>query len=349
MFAAIEWSRWVTPGAFLLGSLLAGFALERVLHGRLVRLARATAWRWDELVLEALGHAPVALIVLLGAYAATLSMRPSVVVKEIADRSVVVLLLVVLTLVAARLTGGLVAAYAGRAEGGLPASSLISNMARLVVLLLGGFLILQNLDVSITPLITGLGLGGLAVALALQPTLSNLFSGFQIIAARQVSPGQYIRLDSGEEGYVIDVQWRNTTMRALRDDHEILVPNAKLADAIVTNYNLPRKHLWATCEVGVAYDSDLERVERVTLEVAASVREAAIERAGLEPILRFHTFGESSVDFTVQIPVAEFASRAEVRHAFIKRLHARYMSEGIEIPFPMRTIELPPARGAEIG
>jgi small-conductance mechanosensitive channel len=122
------------------------------------------------------------------------------------------------------------------------------------------------------------------------------------------------------------------------------VPNSKLADAIVTNYYLPRKVLWLRCDVGVGYESDLEKVEAVSLEVAHDVvRQFSGNVRGLEPALRFHTFGDSSVDFTIRIPVEEFSGQFRVRHQYVKRLHARYRDEGINIPFPIRTLVLPQA------
>lgn len=338
-----RYSAWLIPAALVLAGLLLGILVERLLISRLRKAAGRTSWEWDDFLLEALGHAPLLLFTAAGTYAAARVALPEGVPRDPLNKTLAVLVLLAVTTVAARAASRGARSWLQRSTTSLPASSLITNLVQFLVYLLGGLLVLQALDIRITPILTTLGIGGLAVALALQPTLANVFSGFQILAARQVRAGDYVRLDSGEEGYVTDVRWRNTAIEGLFDDHVVVVPNSRLADSIVTNYHLPRRVLWTRCEVGVHYDSDLERVEEVTLEVA---REVLADVAGqvydLEPVVRFHTFGASSVDMTVRIPVEEFSRQFVLRHEFVKRLHRRYREEGITIPFPIRTLDLPP-------
>ena len=338
-----EYSVWFLPIGITAAGFLIGLTVERLLLGRLRHAASETAWEWDDFVVKSLGHAPTLLFTAAGAYIGLL-VADYALARETLNRAMLVLLILAGTAVAARLMGALVSYSTSRPGSTLPASSLLTNLARVFVYLIGIVIILQSLEIPITPLVTTLGIGGLAVALALQPTLSNVFAGFQMLAAGQVSAGDYIRLDSGEEGYVLDIKWRNTTIQGLLEDHEIVVPNSKLADAIVTNYYLPRKVLWLRCDVGVGYESDLEKVEAVSLEVAHDVvRQFSGNVRGLEPALRFHTFGDSSVDFTIRMPVEEFSGQFRVRHEYVKRLHARYRDEGINIPFPIRTLVLPQA------
>jgi small-conductance mechanosensitive channel len=343
----LEWldrySEWLIPAGLVLAGLLLGILVERLLISRLRKAAARTAWAWDDFLLEALGHAPLLLFAAAGTYAAARVALPEGIPRDPLNKTLVVLVLLAVTTVAARAASRAARSWLGRSTTSLPASSLVTNLVQFTVYLLGGLLILQALDIAISPILTTLGIGGLAVALALQPTLANVFSGFQILAARQVRAGDYVHLESGEEGYVTDVRWRNTAIRGLFDDHVVVVPNSKLADSIVTNYHLPRRVLWARCDVGVHYDSDLEHVEKVTLEVARDlVREVAGQVFDLEPVLRFHTFGASSIDLTVRIPVEEFSKQYRLRHEFVKRLHRRYREEGITIPFPIRTLEVPP-------
>ncbi len=336
-----EYSAWLLPVGLTAVGLIVGILVERFLLGRLRRVARDTPWEWDDFVVDSLGHAPTLLLTAAGAYAGLL-VSDFPLARQTLTVAMPALLIFAATVVAAKLVGGLVRYSTSRPGSALPGSALFTNIAKVLVYTVGVVIILQTLDIPITPLITGLGIGGIAVALALQPTLSNVFAGIQVLAARQLSVGDYIRLDTGEEGYVVDIKWRTTTIEGLFDDHEIVVPNSKLADAIVTNYHLPRKVLWLDCDVGVGYESDLEEVERVSLEVAAEVtRQFSGNVRGLEPALRFHTFGDSSVDFTVRIPVEEFSRQFRVRHEYVKRLHARYRDAGINIPFPIRTVNLP--------
>ena len=187
-------------------------------------------------------------------------------------------------------------------------------------------------------MLTALGVGGLAVALALQEPLANLFAGLFVTLAGQVRIGDYIKLESGEEGYIVDFSWRSTRIRMLANNL-ILVPNSKLAQSIVVNYHLPSQDLAVLVDVGVDYASDLAHVERVTIEVAKEVmREVNGGVSEFEPFTRYHTFGDSSINFSVILRGKEFVDQYLVKHEFVKRLHARYGKEGINIPFPIRTL-----------
>ncbi|MFH1625075.1 MAG: mechanosensitive ion channel family protein, partial [Pseudomonadota bacterium] len=225
-------------------------------------------------------------------------------------------------------------------------TTIFTNLTRILIVIIGVLIVLQTLGVSITPIITALGIGGLAVALALQDTLSNLFSGFYILISRQVRVGDYVKLGTGEEGYVVDITWRNTTLRAL-PNNIIMVPNSKLASAITTNYNLPEKELSVRVQVGVSYDSDLEHVEKVTIEVAKGVMQDIVgDVISFEPFIRYHTFADFSINFTVIMRAKEFVDQYSMKHEFVKRLHKRYREEGIEIPFPIRTVHMKDKKGS---
>jgi small-conductance mechanosensitive channel len=230
--------------------------------------------------------------------------------------------------------------YSSSVKGLVPSSSIFSNITRIIVMLLGILVALQSLGISITPIITALGVGGLAVALALQDTLSNLFSGIQIIASNQIKPNDFIKLASGEEGYVTDISWRNTVIKAL-PNHIIVVPNSKLAGMTVINYTLPDKEIAVLVPIGVHYKSDLEHVERVTIQTAREVMQAnTVAAPNFDPFIRFNSFGDSSINFTVILRVNEFVDQHILRHEFIKAIHEAFKRENIQIPFPIRTVHL---------
>jgi small-conductance mechanosensitive channel len=218
--------------------------------------------------------------------------------------------------------------------------SLLAAALRIVVILTGALVIFQSLGVSVTPFVTALGIGGLAVALALQDTLANLFAGIHILASGQVRRGDYVKLDSGEEGYVDDITWRNTSIRMLANN-TVIVPNTKLASSTVVNYYRPAKELSVRVPVGVSYESDLERVEQVTLEVAhEALREVPGGVADFKPWVLFTAFADFSVNLLVVLRVREYVDQYLMIHEFVKRLHRRYAEEGIVIPFPIRTVHL---------
>ena len=243
-----------------------------------------------------------------------------------------------MTLAAAAIASQSVDVYGAMLAPALPVSSLTRNVAWALTAVLGLLVVLNGIGLSITPMLTALGVGGLAVALALQEPLANFFAGLFITLAGQIRVGDYVKLDSGQEGYVVDFSWRSTRLRMLANNL-VLVPNAKLAQAIVVNHHLPSQDLAVLVEVGVDYASDLRQVERVVMEVG---REVMAEVPGgvpdFEPFIRYHTFADSSINFTVILRAKEFVDQYLIKHEFVKRLHARFNDEGIVIPFPIRTI-----------
>jgi len=218
---------------------------------------------------------------------------------------------------------------------------IVQGLVRFTVLGFGLMIVLDSLGISITPLVASLGIGSLAVALGLQETLTNLFAGLYILAERPIRVGDFIKLESGEEGYVTDIGWRNTRLRLLANIL-VVVPNNKIISTTIRNYYLPDKEMAALVEVGVAYGSDLEKVERVTIEAAREVQkkvQGAIPH--FEPFIRYHTLSDSSINFTVILRVKEFTEQYLLKHEFLKALYARYQKEGITLPFPTRTLHIP--------
>jgi len=214
----------------------------------------------------------------------------------------------------------------------------LRRIVLLVIYLLGGLVLLQYLNIDITPLIAGLGIGGLAVALALQPTLGNFFAGTQIVSDRVVRVGDYIELDGGTRGYVVDIGWRSTRIRTTFNNM-VVIPNSRLADSIITNYYGPSMELAVIVNCGVSYDSDLEQVERVALEVGREVINDLDEAVKtFEPWFGYEGFGESNINFWVWMQAKDRTASFRVTSELVKRLHARLGKEGITINYPVRRL-----------
>ena len=246
-----------------------------------------------------------------------------------------------ITIAAANLSGRIFSNFIQKSNLPIPATGLAYGILKGVIFVLGFLIILSDLGISITPFITALGVGGLAVALALQDTLANLFAGIHILFEKTVRVGDFVRIETGQEGYVDDITWRTTRVRML-PNNMVIIPNSKLAQSIVTNYYLPEKRMSLLVSVNVSYSSDPERVEKVLVEEA---KKAAKEVPGLlsdpEPFVRFIPgFGESSLDFTLICQVKEFVDQYLAQHELRKRIFKRFGDEGIEIPFPQRTVHL---------
>lgn len=317
----------------------AGMAVRSVVFRTLQRFTGRTESLADDLVLGAALRPSVLWIVAIAAHVAVGTSKLPAQTVDYVGRLLGALVILSVSLTLANIAALVFRSYAKRLE--LAATGLGETILRATILTLGIVMVLERLGVNITPLLTALGVGGLAVALGLQDTLANLFAGIHILLSKPARLGDYVKLESGEEGYVVDINWRSTQIRMLANN-VVVVPNTKLSQSIITNYHLPEAELAVLVPVGVHYDSDLARVERVTMEVARDVMKNVTGGVpGFEPFIRYHTFGESSIDFTAILRGREFVDQFLVKHEFVKRLHARYAAEGIVIPFPIRTLDLP--------
>lgn len=217
-------------------------------------------------------------------------------------------------------------------------TSIIENVIRIIFFCIGSLVILEEFNISITPILTALGVGALAVALALQDTLGNLFSGISVIAGKRIKPGHYIRLNSGEEGFIEDISWRSTVIQET-NNNRIIVPNQKIATAIISNYNLSQEELLVRIPMGVSYNSDLEKVDQICIEEAIRVqRELYGDNFNFKPFVRYRSFGDSSINLIVIMKMKNYTDQFLITDNFIRKIHPRFNKEGVEIPFPMRTV-----------
>lgn len=330
---------WLIRLTLILAAIILGWMIEKLLFKNLKKIVKRSRWRWDDIILVSLRWIPLVWLICFSFYLMKILTKTDKVLVALLNKTMTVLLIASFTVVIARFLDGMIHLFAEKTKGLMPSTTLFNRTTAIIVYLIGGFLILQNLNIQITPLLTALGVGGLAVALALQDTLGNLFSGIQIIITQQVRPGDYVKLSSGEEGYVMDIKGRSTTIRSFPDENLVIVPNTSMVSSIVTNYNLPYKMMWVSIPCGVHYDSSLPQVESVCLNIAKAVLDQFHEwGVKEEPVVRFTEFADSSINFNVRIPVREFGDAALIKHEFIKRLHDQFNKEGIEIPYPIRNL-----------
>ncbi|MFH1014881.1 MAG: mechanosensitive ion channel family protein [Nitrospirota bacterium] len=257
------------------------------------------------------------------------------------SKAINIIVIFSITIAVANLAGKIFRNYIQKSSLPIPTTGLAYGILKGTILVIGFLIILSVLGISITPLITALGVGGLAVALAFQDTLANLFAGIHILVEKSIRVGDFIRLETGQEGYVEDITWRTTRIRML-PNNMVVIPNSKLSQSIVTNYYLPEKRMSLLISIGVSYSSDPEKVEKILVE---ETKKAVGEIPGLlgepEPFVRFIPgFGDSSLDFTLICQVREFVDQYLAQHELRKRIFKRFKEEGIEIPFPHRTVYL---------
>ena len=337
-----NWKELVRPAVLFGGVLVSGWVFHGLVFARLRRWSASTRTRIDDILIDSL-HGPFLLwIVILAIHLATeYSALPRAVTRW-SGKLLLALWIFSLTMVLARLSGRLVSVYSSKLEGALPVGTLTEVLASLIIGILGSLTLLQQVfEVDIKAILAALGVGGLAVALALQDTLSNLFAGFYVSVARQIRIGDFIKVDAGQSGYVRDIGWRSTTLEE-GAGNLIFIPNSKLSQSIVTNYHLPKPSMGVAVTVPVAFSSDPAQVERILTEIATA---AADQVPGLlkdpAPSVRLIPgFGETSMDFTLACQVAGYADQFLVQHELRKRIVQRFHEERI----PFRSAPAPAAK-----
>ncbi len=325
-------------GILIFSGLVVGFVLNRFLH-RWTRKLRGT---WGELIFALFESLPIPLLVLAALYGGLESLTLPRRYEVIGSKLILALVLLVIFYFPAKM----LILFLRRLSQTNPSLERVTQPASFVIraifALLATIIFLENLGISLTAVWTTLGVGSVAVALALQETLSNFFSGLYLLVDQPVSVSDYIKLDSGQEGYVVRIGWRSTTLRTL-GNNLVVIPNSTLAKAVITNYSMPEDRMALSIPVSVSYGNDAARVERTLLEIA---RQAARENLeGLltypDPSVRFIPgFGDSSLDFTLSVQVRKFVDQYLVQSELRKRILERFQQEGIEMPYPTRTIVL---------
>lgn len=332
----------VIIAATVLLSTIVMYLIKRFLLARVKRLVATTSLHIDTLLLESL-QAPLNILILLVNILLFERLLnhfhiTNADLSRFSAMSAQLLLVLAIVLFVDRFSNGALTTYTTKSEALRSSSGIIKGIVRGLVIGIGALVLLGTLGISITPIIASLGITSLAVALALQPTLENFFSGVQLVVDKPIRVGDYIELDSGEQGFVERIGWRSTWIKML-PNNVVIMPNSVLSQSKIINYYYPQKELSVPVEVGVHYSSDLEHVERVTLEVAREIlRSHKWGVPDYETFVVFHTFDSSSINFTVMLRAQEYFNRFFIKSEFIKALHKRYAKEGIVIPYPIRAI-----------
>lgn len=329
---------WILLPLIFLVWVMALMFLKRVSFAAIRRLAATTRTKVDDIFIKS-ADAPLTFIIFASGGAVIEPLVPAAIPTGLTHYFPIIFkaaAIVSLVVFMEQFLSNVIHEYSGRVEILRSSGGIIRGFMRVLVVGLGLLVLLDSFGVSVTPVLASLGIGSLAVALALQPTLENFFAGVQIVIDKPIQAGHFIKLESGEEGYVHKIGWRSTWIRLLPDNMAI-ISNKNLVNARIINYYYPGKELAVLAEVSVHYQSDLEQVERVTTEAAKEVlQEASGGVKNFQPVIRYHTFGESGIHFSVILRAKEFADQYLIKHEFIKKLHKRYRAEGIVIPYPVR-------------
>lgn len=328
---------FLLPACILTIAIIAGMLLNKLVSHYLKDSRFAKENSPLSIFIHALKGMPFNWCLIIGLYWTIKSLSLPENVEWILSCLLFTIIVLSITKIFARTLTGIITYQTNKLSDTGSSTSLITNIINVILYAVGIVIILEHYGISIAPMITALGVGGMAVALGLQETFANLFAGLHLIWSNQLRLNDYIRLSSGEEGRVTDITWRFTTVLST-SNNIIVIPNQKLSTAIHTNYTLPYPDVLVPVTIGVAYDSDLVEVERITLEVAQNIMDKLGVKGVGAPAIRFHTFADSAIMFNVNLRTHDFEGQYVLKHEFIKAISSRYKEEGIEIPFPIRKI-----------
>jgi len=335
MDLSFEHLPWLAPllraVATVAGAYLVGRLLNRFIARHLARLASGSHGPWDDIIVSELRTYVPLWSVLLG-------LRVSLAYWPIPEKwlhfaatAISVVGFASVTFALAGVATRLVGTYGPRAVPGVPVSGLTRNIIRMIVIIGGLLVVLNELGIEIRPMLAALGVGGLAVALALQEPLANLFAGLFVSLAGQVRIGDHVRLDSGVEGKIVDFNWRSTWLE-IPGGSVAVVPNSKLSQSIVTNFNLPNPELAIPIDFTIRFEEDPVRAERTAIEVAHAVmRDTPGAATKFEPTVRFHTFADLGLKGTVTLRASTWGDQGLIRHRFVVAMHDRFRTDGIEL------------------
>ncbi len=336
-----------------IGALVLGIVLRWLTGKWLVRMAAQSENKYDDILVDALRRSILYIILLTGLNIALRELPRAKIIMPYARPFLTASFIVLLSYILTKVLKMLVRIRAEHDHNRMAAVSLTRRSIEIVVYTIACVMVLRAFGVDIAPIITALGVGGLAVALALQDTLSNFFAGIYLTLANQIRVGDYIRISDGNfEGYVRDIGWRNTTIE-MQEMNSVLIPNNKLSQAIVTNFHLPTEIQYLLLTFGVHHNTDPQLVEDVltamtleygsaTCEEAQELREGKIR--GLlhtpEPVIRFREFGEFTLNFRFFIAISHFDWQFEARSNVMKQIYYTFKKHGIIVPMPIRALQI---------
>jgi small-conductance mechanosensitive channel len=326
------------PAVVALATALALFLLRHLAFRVLRGYARVSKTKIDEFVIGSLRAPSVFWCVAIGLHVGlSMSDLPDKYTLYL-SKAIDIIVILSISIAVANASGRMLENYIRTSNIPIPPTGLVYGSLKGIIFLVGLLFILHVLGISILPLITTLGIGGLAIALALQDTLANLFSGIQMLMEKSIRVGDHIRLEKGEEGYVEDITWRSARIR-VASNNVVIVPNSQLAKSVVTNYSLPDRKMTISVRVPVSFDADPDEAERMLLEEAdRAIGEVPGLLAEPAPLVRFSPgFGEGVLEFSVICQVESFSSQDIVQHELRKRMFKRLKREGLAASLPSRT------------
>ncbi len=325
--------------------LLGFYIISKIAHIILVKyitiLTRKTKTDIDDKIIEKTNRPISLLLLVIGFYLAFVPFKATYArFADVGENIFASIIILIVTFIIMRIVDVLIDGwgrkFAERTESTLDDEviPLFHRFSRIGIMLIGTMFILPVWGIEIGPLLASLGIAGIAVAFALQTTLGNIFGGASLIIDKAVKVGDVIEIEGGVTGVVTDVGLRSTRLRTY-DNEMVVMPNGKLADSRITNFLQPDPKVRGIVNFGVAYGSDIDKVRRITIK---TIKNLDLVLDDPEPRVEMVSLGDFSLNFRAQFWVDHFDKRFPTKCKILEELYNVFSKEGIDIPFPTRTI-----------
>jgi MscS family membrane protein len=336
------------PGRFMIMILIwlvvGGIEMGLVIP-LLRRLASRTKTKYDDIILDIVRVPVMILIIMYGLVDSLSQLEMSAVTLALIFKVYYIGLILLLAYVGYRIFKGVLIVWmkdiASRTNTELDdiLVPIFDKIGTVVIIIVASIFLLNYLGVNVTVFVAGLGVAGLVVAFAAQDTLSNFFAGIFLLLDRPFVMGNTIILENGDYCEVLHVGLRSTRLYDIFTFDMVVMPNNKLSNMNVVNVSMPDKRQKITVEVPVAFDSDLDKVERILLDVAANHPD--VDKGNDKvPSVRLSSFGENAAIYKIFFVVDDWNNRWRVAHEMRKEVLTRFRKQGIQIPFPQRVVHM---------
>lgn len=349
---ALDWwfslPGWAWVGILLIAGALAGYGIEKIVMAAARAWAKRTRWHFDDAVVDALhpSVAAFAFVIVVWAGLHYLPIYFSTTTVRIIDNASITIGVFAAALAAVRIVRVLLHAKAAAQDRWRPLAVTGSRVIALIVYVVAFLVVINHYGIEITPILTTLGIAGLAVALALQDTLANVFSGIWIQTQRSMQPGHYIRLEDQKlEGFVDDVGWRTTKVRTL-PGNLVVIPNQAVAKSTITDFSSPEPKMGTSITVVTGFEADPERVVPMMLEECmAAADEVSFILKEPAPAARLNKAVDNGWEYWMSIWVPHYYDQWNAQGYVLNRIRKRFLDEGIRMPYPIHEIySVPPDR-----
>jgi len=316
-------------GGIVLAVFLTALTVRRWGLGRLEHFSEGRPHSLAAVAREDLGTPSVLWCIVVSVEALLRSIQLSDRAEKLGHGLIVSFVILSLTLVASNVLMRAIHLYGE--QHGLPfaVAGLSRTLTRAAVFSVGLLVLLHFLGISITPALTALGVGGLAVALALQDTLANLFAGVHILVERPIAVGDYVRISADEEGMVSDIGWRTT--RVLTGlNNTVVIPNKSITSGNLLNYSMPSAELGTSIPVLLGLDADVAKAEKIALESAVATE--GVLPVPVPVLIADPGITPTHLAYKLSFRVPMYTQAGGIRTQVLKRMLARFRKEGVPLP-----------------